>query len=311
MKKILIKKKYILKFDSNIYYLFKKKTKKSKYIYSKINYDLILQNFKIYFFFNIYANNLYNILFLKQYNIKKNLIKIFFILYNLLYEKIKIKINKFFFNFCKKAIIKNLLILQNSEKNIKNSYLYLKKLKFKKFFYKINITQYNLSVLNYKRKFMKSFIFTKKKWKKKFKKINIKISFYFFNRYQKNNFFNLIKYFIKFFDIKLKKLFFWYLTKFYSKILKYTYIYIEYIIKKLIVYIKQEFKLLISLLDWKKKYNKNFFYYVFFFDIEKKRFLKNFKIDASYQKLEKLIDFNFFKKNWYSLYIFNKKKIKN
>jgi hypothetical protein len=57
-----------------------------------------------------------------------------------------------------------------------------------------------------RKKFIKINFYIEKKIKYIIKNIiKIKISPYFFNNYKKNNFINLIKYYIKFFNFNIKK----------------------------------------------------------------------------------------------------------
>jgi hypothetical protein len=250
------------------YDLFKKKKKNDKI--KKINYFNL---FKIIYFFNLYMQQyLYIDLYFFQYNIIRNYWYFLILSYNKNNNKLKIKMQKFFNLFCKKYIVKNFLNMPIKKK----FFIIFNLLKYKKIkkIYKLKKTK--LDLIRYKKKKEKKIIkiteiifFINRKLKqlllvKKNKKI--KIPLLIFSKYKKKIFIKLIRYFIKFFYFDLKKfsfISFW--IRWYKYLLKHIYIYIKYVIYKLMFLLKRKDALFDLLISSDKNFDKNLFSFSFFF----------------------------------------------
>jgi hypothetical protein len=228
----------------------------------------------------------------------------------LIYKSIKIKINKLFRNFIILNLIKNLFIIEKAYVN--KCFFFFKIFRLKKILEKKNFIkkQKIFKLLKRNQKFLKIKFIIKKKFKYNIKK---KILLSFFNKYKKKKYITFLNYFTNLFilNFKLKKEFLIYWLRFYTYILKYLYANYERVLNICVNILNDQYKNFYSLINLNViKKSKILFFFHFFYDNYKDRFLTKYKVFSYYNNIKNILKKFFYKKNYFNIFFFNLNKNK-
>jgi hypothetical protein len=230
-------------------------------------------------------------------------------MYIKIYKKVKMQINALLNFFIILNLIKSLFVFNKKKLNkifIKFNYIKLQNIlekKVTKFFSKFN---------KKKKKYLKIKYLVNKSYKYKIKKkIKIKMNLFFFNKYKKKRYIIFINYLVKILNLnlKFKNEFINYWMRYYIYILKRIYVSIVCIFRKYMNIIKKQYRIFYYLINLKKiKRDKALFFYIFFFNNNKYKFLTKYKTFSYYNNIKNLITKSFYKKNKFNVYFFRLKK---
>lgn len=289
---------------NNIYYLFKKKNLKKNYLLNKKKNLNLIKLIQILLLFNIYTQNYYVDFSFFRYNSIKNIWLLLLTIYDFIYKKLKIKIKFFFKIFYSKLSIKNLFMKKNLV--IKKSLSIFIKLKLNEILKK---KIHSFRILQLRKKKLRIKIFMYKRFKYKIlKKIKIKITLFFFNHYKASSFLDLVKYFIEIFNYNIDEAFILYWKRYYIYSLKHLFANIENILKKYLHFLLKQYKAFYSILSLKKlEKNKKLFFFLFFFNENKYKYVRRYKIYLYFNYVNKLLKKNFLKKIDFYLFFFKRK----
>jgi hypothetical protein len=97
--------------------------------------------------------------------------------------------------------------------------------------------------------------------------------------------------------------------RYYIYSLKRLYRAVDYIYKYYLKFIQLQYKLFTSLISLKKKnIKKNIFFFIFFFNNEKIKYLKKFIVNRIYKQIFFLKNFDIYKKKYFNFFFFNLNK---